>query len=246
MVKSCKFIFVAVPTPFIEGSNAVDFSTLYNVLTLVNTNASTAGVSPTVIIKSAMTPNHIREFIGFFKSIRIVVSPEYLTERTSIHDFINQKVMILGGDKTDCISVALLFREHSICNNQCKVGMVTAVEASLIKYMENSFLAMKNIFNNQFKVLAKALEIEDFNVLLDAFYLDERMGVMPFRYTVPGPDGDIGYGGKCLPKDVKSIISMADGLKVDLTVMKEVDSYNEKIRTDKNWKTIEGAVIPKP
>lgn len=254
MVVNCPFIFVAVPTPFIEASNSVDTSVINEVIHNLYITAVHSNVDPIVIVKSAVPPSVVRSWGKYFSNLQIVVSPEYLTERTSIHDFVNQKVMILGGAPTSTLEVHELYIKHSICNKQCKVGFCTPEEAALIKYMENSFLAMKCIFNNQFKKLYDTLfptliPTEEgggdfgFNNLLTNFYLDERMGVMPFDYTVPGPDGDLGYGGKCLPKDVKTIISEADKVGVSLSIMKEVDAYNEKIRTDKNWKTIPGAVV---
>jgi len=247
IIADCKFIFLAIPTPFKISENKTDTRNIENVLRELNEYAMELSTKNIIIIKSALVPRVISECIKNFKAIDIVVSPEYLTERNSYHDFINQKVMILGGDKLICEEVVNLYEKYSICNKQVKIGICKAEEAALIKYMENCFLGMKNIFNNQFKLYYdKFFNIKDkheyFNNLMGVFYLDERMGLYPFKYRIPGPDGDFGYGGKCLPKDIKTMISEADQLGIDLTIMKEVNKYNDKIRTNKDWLEIKGAI----
>lgn len=246
LVEESDLIFVSVPTPFNSKTGEYSSDILYSVIDEIN-DYSPERCKPTVIIKSAVPPSCVADFENKFKNIYIVISPEYLTESSSIRDFVNQKVMILGGNVIICHKIIDFYTENSICNKACNYGITTAPQSALIKYMENSFLAMKNIFNNQFKILHDkvfdAPNDDSFNDLMDIFYMDERMGVNPFKYRIPGPDGDIGYGGKCLPKDVKTIISEAKKAGAHLTLMEEVDRINEEIRTDKNWLSIEGAVI---
>lgn len=251
IVQECAFIFVGVPTPFNVKEKRVDSSIVEKVISELNYYAKDFGKYPIVIIKSAIVPRIVREWVRIMECLHIVVSPEYLTERSFQHDFVNQKVMILGGAKNICESVHFLYDHLSICNKQVKVGYCTAEEAALVKYMENSFLAMKCIFNNQFKrFYDKFFEPEKqatdphegFNNLMDIFYLDERMGLFPFKYRVPGPDGDFGYGGKCLPKDVQAIISEGDDQGTELTLMKKVNEINDQIRTNRDWEKIEGAL----
>ena len=59
---------------------------------------------------------------------------------------------------------------------------------------------------------------------------------------MPGPDGDLGFGGKCFPKDLVSLLSVYRDLGIDATVLKAVWEKNLKIRTKQDWKEIEGAV----
>jgi UDPglucose 6-dehydrogenase len=245
VVEHCDYIFVGVPTPYDAKQDSINTTILRGVMWELNEAAYAHLNKPIVIIKSAVTPEVVRSFIQNFKHLEIVVSPEYLTERTSIRDFVNQKCMILGGSPDATKKVNTLYLEHSICNHECNVGYCSAEEACLIKYMENSFMATINIFYNGFKKFYDSYfdtkDNERFNHLLDVFYNDERMGVLPFRYTVPGPDGDLGYGGKCLPKDTNAIIGEAKRQNTPLTLLEKVNEINNEIRTDKNWRKIDGA-----
>lgn len=246
LIQNCEFIFIGVPTPYNISDEKIDSRTIEHVILELNNLSASHGKKPTIIIKSAIVPRLAKKFKEESRHLNIVVSPEYLSERTHLHDFVNQKVMILGGDKDVCERISNLYLNHSVCNRACRIGYCTAEEASFIKYMENCFMATKNIFNNEFKKMYdKHLNTKndsDFNYVLDCMYLDERMGVHPFRYTVPGPDGDLGYGGKCLPKDINAILSEAKDMGIDLKLLEAVRDVNDKIRTLKDWDTIDGAI----
>lgn len=246
IVTDCEFIFVGVPTPYNVKEKCVDDSIITGIIDELDQLAYTFHNNPIVIVKSAIVPRVVKEWINDCYSIQLVISPEYLTERSFHHDFVNQKVMVLGGLEKNCQKVVELYRDYSICNRQCKIGICSAEEAALIKYMENSFLAMKCIFNNQFKRFYDKhfkTELHDgFNQLMDVFYLDERMGLFPFKYRVPGPDGDFGYGGKCLPKDVQAIIHEGNNQGTPLTLLERVVEINNIIRTNRDWEFIQGAL----
>ena len=68
------------------------------------------------------------------------------------------------------------------------------------------------------------------------------MGLFPFKYRVPGPDGDFGYGGKCLPKDVQAIIHEGNNQGTPLTLLERVVEINNIIRTNRDWEFIQGAL----
>lgn len=248
IVKKCEYIFLCVPTPFIQNTKQPQQGIL-DVCSYLHKQCVDAKKRPVIIIKSAILPDTCKKILDNY-DLDIVVSPEYLTDKDSLRDFVNQKVMILGG--TQARAIEALYSKYSICNKDCKIGITTSIEACFIKYMENSFLAMKCIFYNEFRLLfhrfnqnvAHSVGIKDikFQQLLNQFCLDERMGNAEKPFKVPGPDGDIGYGGKCLPKDVKSIVEFAKKEGAPLSLMETVDKVNEKIRTNKDWLSIPGAV----
>jgi UDPglucose 6-dehydrogenase len=104
---------------------------------------------------------------------------------------------------------------------------MTAVEASFVKYGINSYLASKVLWFNQFYDVVNK-HGSNFGKVVGAITADSRVGRS--HTTVPGFDGRRGYGGACFPKDTSALAHFADGLGVDMTVLKEVISSNNKYR----------------
>ena len=65
--------------------------------------------------------------------------------------------------------------------------------------------------------------------------------VNPMHTKVPGPDGNLGFGGKCFPKDINAFINLANEHGIDSTVLSAAWNKNLEVREDKNWERIEGA-----
>lgn len=66
--------------------------------------------------------------------------------------------------------------------------------------------------------------------------------VNPMHTAVPGPDGDLGFGGKCFPKDINAFIKYAETLGIDSLMLKAAWNKNLEVRKNKNWLHIDGAV----
>jgi UDPglucose 6-dehydrogenase len=243
VVNSCQIVFVCVPTPAqkefqkIDGSIApFDSSIIDSVMEKVNLGnlcvLSTHNLEdkslPIIVIESAVVPRKIKEYLGRYLHLRLVVSPEFLTAKESFYRFLNPDCRILGGKKEDCEEVQKIFEDYSSCK-PCKVGYCDAIGASLIKYMENSFLALKVSFMNQFYDLLKETgSATEWSHLAEIFHYDTRMGNS--HYQVPGHDGDRGWGGPCWVKDINAIVDEARTYCCDLSLMKEVWKYNVGMR----------------
>ena len=63
--------------------------------------------------------------------------------------------------------------------------------------------------------------------------------------NTPGPDGDFGFGGKCFPKDIVALLSLARNLKVDTPILEDTWKENLKVRKNRDWESINGAVSKK-
>ena len=61
--------------------------------------------------------------------------------------------------------------------------------------------------------------------------------------SVPGPDGKLGFGGSCFPKDIQAIINFADNLDIDLPTLKGAWETNLSVRPDKDWEKLKGRAI---
>lgn len=215
------FTFVCVPTPMGEDGN-IDATTIKEVVTQLQNMAS--GV---VVIKSTVTPGIAAELC---KYKRFVYSPEFLTERNAFDDFLNPKFHILGGRPEFTKKVKNLYQYNSNCN-PAPFYYMTVVEASLVKYGINSFLAMKVVWFNQWKELTDSLGAR-YNVVSNAIGSDPRIGHSHTK--VPGFDGKKGYGGSCFPKDTNAIWNFGqdEWARDTLSVLREVIIANNRYRSE--------------
>jgi UDP-glucose 6-dehydrogenase len=90
--------------------------------------------------------------------------------------------------------------------------------------MENSFLALKVAFCNEFFDLCQSLGI-DYDLVRDAWLQDRRMGASHTLVTA-----ERGYGGKCLPKDIAAVCDSARRLGVPMEVLEAAQRSNSKYR----------------
>jgi UDPglucose 6-dehydrogenase len=111
--------------------------------------------------------------------------------------------------------------------------------AQLIKYMANCFFATKISFMNEMKQICDAID-GNWNEAMDGFISDGRIGNS--HIDVPGHDGNLGFGGKCFPKDINAMISKSLELGINPTVMIAAWEKNLEVRDDLDWLRIKGAV----
>lgn len=215
--------FICVPTPQQDTHLDVDISIARTVLTELD-QLKYKGI---VVIKSTITPQHLTKFKKDFK-IKLVYNPEFLTEANSYNDFIDPNMQILGGKWRDCEAVEKAYIRHSSVKvvPTFKTDLITA---SLLKYTINSWLATKVIFFNELKELFDASSSHSsWEQFTDMLTRDPRIGNSHLK--VPGPDGKLGFGGHCFPKDTNALLYYAKLKGVDLSVLKQAIKKNDKIR----------------
>ena len=230
IIENSAFIFICVPTPMKDDS-VHSFDSSYMDATLdALAQALPPGQEHILIIKSTVVPSKVNEYIKHYSQLNIVISPEFLTEKNYITCALKPAYQIYGGQDIHTHKVQQLFEKHSICS-PCKVAYCDPVGASLIKYMVNSFLAMKVGFMNQFYDVAKLSGTQmQWQEITEIFHHDTRVGNS--HADVPGDDGQRGWGGKCFPKDVRAIIDDAKSHRYALDIMQTVWEYNRKLRDD--------------
>ena len=92
--------------------------------------------------------------------------------------------------------------------------------------MENSYLATKVVFCEEFFRICEAFGV-DYNQVREGWLLDPRTEP---SHTFVRKDGNPGFGGKCLPKDISAIISSSEKAGYSPDLLKAVQEYNKKIR----------------
>jgi UDPglucose 6-dehydrogenase len=101
---------------------------------------------------------------------------------------------------------------------------------------------MKVSYANEIYQLCNTLEI-DYDKVIEYARYDDRLGNS--HWSVPGPDGDLGFGGHCFPKDIAALQYVMKTLNVDSTMLDSTIIKNEMIRTDKDWEKQIGRAVSK-
>ena len=98
-----------------------------------------------------------------------------------------------------------------------------------MKYTINSWLATKVVFFNELKELHElGSSMVSWEQFTDMLSRDERIGNS--HMTVPGPDGEKGFGGHCFPKDTEALLNYANKKNIKMSVLRKAVSTNKKIR----------------
>ena len=197
-------IFVCVPTP----TDTTEYALLKTVLTTIKELAYPG----LVVVKSTILPRHLDEF-------DIVYNPEFLSRATAIDDFVNPPLVLIGGGRAQ--ELLELYRTASIVD--ISNTFITDIKtAALAKYTMNSFYAVKITFMNAMYDVATQLGVE-WDTLTPILAAQPWMGSHHFR--VPGPDGQRGFGGPCLPKDTEALVK-----EFDIALLKKILELNKQYR----------------
>jgi nucleotide sugar dehydrogenase len=231
-------IFVCIPTPM-RKSGECDTRILESVVKKLNEECrdDPCGNRPILVIKSTIPPGTTKSLIDIAPLLHICFSPEFLTEANSFEDFKNQSRIIIGGPRPATGKVKQMFRKAFPTIPIVKTGTKTA---EMVKYFTNCFLASKVTFANQIYQICLDHDIDYDKVCEYALY-DERIGKS--HLAVPGPDGDLGFGGHCFPKDLAAMISFGSINEGDTSFLKAVQDYNDKCRMIRDWEGMKGRAV---
>jgi UDPglucose 6-dehydrogenase len=214
---SCEAIFVCVPSPSSDDGSC-DTTILEDTLDKLKDFKG-------VIISKTTAPPNVYENLSQ-KYINLVHAPEFLTAANASRDYASGTFAIIGGSTSAYIREA----ERIIKWGQCDlkdVRYATAAEASLAKYAINCFLATKVVFMNELYALATASGM-DYNHITNLIRLDKRFGKS--HTQVPGPDGALGFGGMCFPKDTAALLKFAESQNVVLNIIDAAVKKNTMLR----------------
>tara|TARA_R100001377_G_scaffold30565_1_gene16662 strand:+ start:1202 stop:2116 length:915 start_codon:yes stop_codon:yes gene_type:complete len=233
-VNNSDFIFVSVPTPS-NHDGSIHLGILESAL---NDISSIHAGDAITLIRSTVTPGTTQKLQDAYPRLNLVFNPEFLTERSAKFDFINQARFILGGRKVDTEKVAALYKWRFGESVPC---IETNFEtAEMIKYMNNCFFATKVSFLNEMKLIADKCGVE-WATAVDGFVRDGRIGHT--HLAVPGPDGKMGFGGSCFPKDIQAMITFGKSLGVDTNTLKGAWATNIQVRPEMDWKQLKGRSV---
>lgn len=231
-VANCKTIFICLPTPKdTNGSCNTDLveSTIKEITDYVSVE--------TIVIKSTVSPGTTARINSLYPNVDIVFNPEFLSEANAIEDFNNQSRVILGGPRPGTTKLKTIY---SKVFPKAHIVKTDSTHAEMVKYFTNAFLATKVSFANEIYEICEGLKI-DYDKVVEYATLDKRLGNT--HWSVPGPDGDKGYGGHCLPKDLSALLFLADNLETTPNVLQSVQDTNDRIRKNRDWEDMKGRAV---
>jgi len=214
VIPPSEIIFICVGTPNKNGE--VDLSALFEAGKSIAKNLKKETM---IIIKSTVPPltnQRLKDLIKKFSKVHfhLVSIPEFLREGKAIEDTLFPDRLIIGCE--DKLVIKKVLKLHQPITGQRLI--CSPESAQLIKYAANAFLATKISFANAIAVLSDKLDIKADDVS-KGLGMDKRIGS---QFLKPG----LGYGGSCLPKDVRALISFSQKLGYNFHLLKSVERIN--------------------
>ena len=228
LLKNCEIIFVTVGTPQ-KKNGKIDLSMIKKATSSIGKILQKTKKNPIIFIKSTVIPGTTENTIlpilekksgkKANRDFGIISNPEFLQESNAIHDTKYPHAIILGGPETKYMKKAKIF--FSKIHPNVKMIVTKHQTAEIIKYANNSFLATKISFINQLSNICQNIPNSNIDDVAKAIGLDPRIGKL---FLNAGP----GYGGSCLPKDMRALINFAGSIGVNPSFLKSVEKINQK------------------
>ena len=173
----------------------------------------------TIILRSTVPPGTVEnEVLPIIKKSGIdfefIYHPEFLREGSAVKDFLEPNIHVIGLE-ADNISCDELFEDAPT------VKKVNYATAEMIKYLNNSFHALKVSFINEVASVASAYDV-NVSELVDCFLADKKLNVSE-KYLKPG----FAFGGPCLVKDIRGLNTMAQSKNIKVPLIDSILKSNE-------------------
>ena len=163
---------------------------------------SAASISRIFVCKSTVEPGTSNDLAKKY-GIKIIHNPEFLTARTAFEDFHNQSHIVLGFTSLiqpeDMDKVIHFYKSYY---DKAEISVSTSEESESMKIFCNCYYSVKiQFFNELFLTCQK--NGSDYNKVREMML--KNNWINPMHTTVPGPDGNLSYGGLCFPKDTNAL-----------------------------------------
>ena len=228
VVQDCDLIFVTVGTPQ-NKTGAIDLSIIKKAMKSLGKSIRKTKKQHIILVKSTVVPGTMKDVIlpilennskkKAGKDFGLISNPEFLQESTAIKNTEFPHAVVLGGYKTKFMKDMEKF--FTKLHPKTPIIITNHQTAEMIKYANNSFLATKISFINQLSNICQKIPGANIDDIAKTIGLDPRIGKL---FLNAGP----GYGGSCLPKDMKALIKFAKIAGVKPTLLNAVEDVNTK------------------
>jgi GDP-mannose 6-dehydrogenase len=178
-----------------------------------------------IVIRSTVPPGtcqHVEEIIADLshmiaeQDFAVVSNPEFLREGTSVYDYFHPSYTVIGTQNTRALGA--LRQIYSAI--EAPIIEVPREVAEMIKYVSNSYHALKVVFANEVSAICRKFRIDSHQVI-KLFCQDHQLNISP-AYLMPG----FAFGGSCLPKDLRALNAMARRFNMDVPVFSAIMHSN--------------------
>lgn len=224
-VKAASVCFIAVATPS-QKDGSCDLSFVISAASeiakhmdsyKVIVNKSTVPVGTATKVRLAI--EHVLYTRHIELDFDVVSNPEFLREGSAVSDCMKPDRILLGVESERALDI--LKQIYSSFNlNRDRILIMDILSAELSKYAANAMLATRISFMNELAGLCELLGA-NINHVRIAIGSDHRIG---YQYLYPG----IGYGGSCLPKDIRALMATAEEHAYDVPLLEAVDQINQR------------------
>lgn len=225
-VRATDLSLVCVGTPG-RANGQIDVGAIERVACEIGSALAGRSTPHTVVLRSTVLPGTTeRVFIPAIRagagcdlgpSVRVAVNPEFMREGSALKDFAQPPLTLVG-----CEDSATIFFLRSLYAGVKSPFVHTALRtAEMLKYVSNSFHALKISFANEIGDIAAAFGV-DGQELMRIFLMDRKLNVSE-AYLRPG----FAFGGSCLPKDLRALLHAARSADVSAPLLSSVLPSNE-------------------
>ena len=191
-------MYICIPTPYDEVLRTYNMAEIDNTLFLLAEMKYT-GI---ILIKSTVLPTYCQELNKQYPALCIVNNPEFLSAKTAKADFAYQTHIILGYTEQSAGCIRKVTDFYKSLFPFALISINSSEESALMKLACNSFYATKVQFFTELYLLCEQTNI-DFNTVKGLMLSNNWIN--PMHTVIPGPDGQLSFGGACLPKDIMAL-----------------------------------------
>lgn len=223
-VRESDLSFICVGTPnTVSGHLNMDY--IKSVSKEIAEGLKEKGKFHTIVIRSTVLPGTNKEVSCIIEKISskknlldfcVVSNPEFLREGNAVDDYFNPSITVIASDSDRGIKeLKEVYKKIKAPVARVSIGL-----AEMLKFVNNTFHALKISFANEIGNVCKKLGVDSVE-LMKLFALDDKLNISK-AYLRPG----FAYGGSCLPKDLKALITIAHDNYLEIPIIGNIERSN--------------------
>jgi UDPglucose 6-dehydrogenase len=228
-VKSSRITFITVGTPS-NPDGSINLDQVKSAAATIGFALKKKSSYHLIVLRSTVTPGTTEEVVRptlestsgkrCGQDFGLCVNPEFLSEGRAVQGMLNPDRLVIGECDKKSGNRVMSFYNEFYSGRMPRFLRTSPINAEFVKYTNNAFLATKVSFINSIANLCERVQGADVEVVARGIGLDPRIGPHFLR-------AGLGWGGSCLPKDLRALLAYAEDLECDLPVIRASLELNE-------------------